>query len=58
MNNIAKAKRHIARARELSGRIKSSVPKMKESEIIAKIRRDREILWENKIAAHTGTVAK
>ena len=53
MNRILiKAKQHIARARELSSRAKSSLPKMKESEIIAKIRKDREIIWESKLAAH------
>ncbi len=51
MIRIAKAKRHIARARELSSRMKSSFPKMKESEIIAKIRRDRELIWGEKFAA-------
>ena len=53
MTHITKAKQHIARARELSGRVKSSLPKMKESEMIAKIRRDREMIWENKLAART-----
>ena len=52
MNRITKAKRHIARARELSCRVKSS-PKMKESEIIAKIRKDREMIWESKLASRT-----
>ena len=51
MNPVTKAKRHIARARELSRRVKSSHPKMKESEVIAKIRKDREAIWENKLAA-------
>ena len=51
MNNSTKAKQHIARARELSSRVKSSQPKIKESEMIAKIRKDREIIWENKLAA-------
>ena len=53
MTRIIKAKQHIARARELSCRIKSSLPKMKESEMIAKIRRDREMIWGNKLAART-----
>ena len=50
MNRIAKAKQHITRARELSSRVKSPLSPMKESEVIAKIRRDREMIWENKLA--------
>ncbi len=53
MNRSTKAKQHIARARDLSSRTKSSLPKIKESEMIAKIRRDREMIWENKLAHRT-----
>ena len=54
MNRIAKAKQHLARARELSSRIKSSaMTKAKEAELIAKIRKDRESIWESKLAART-----
>lgn len=53
MNRNNKAKQHIARARELSGRVKSSLPKMKQSAIIAKIRRDRDTIWESKLAHHS-----
>ena len=53
MTRIAKAKQHLARARELSSRFKSPLTKTKESEIIAKIRRDRQIIWETKLAVRS-----
>ena len=53
MNNTAKAKRHLTRARALSGHAKSSLSKIKESELIAKIRKDREIIWKNKFVTRT-----
>ena len=46
--------KHLHRARELSSRIKSSpMTKAKEAEIIAKIRKDREIIWREKLANRT-----
>ena len=53
MTRIAKAKQHLARARELSSRTKTSLTKIKESGIIAKIRKDREAIWEAKIVARS-----
>jgi hypothetical protein len=53
MNPVSKAKRHIARARELSHRVKSRLPKMKEAQVIAKVRKDRQMIWESKFAARS-----
>ena len=52
MKTTTKAKQHINRARELSSRVKTPT-KLKEAEIIAKIRKDRESIWEAKLAART-----
>ena len=52
IKNIAKARRHLARARELSSRAQAPT-RMKESTVIAKIRKDRQAIWEAKIASRS-----
>jgi len=49
--NCSKAKRHLEKAREIISKRKSPFSGMREDEIIAKIRKDRETIWEEKLAA-------
>jgi hypothetical protein len=51
--NIEKAKKHLKRIREIVSRTKSPFVNMSEEEVIEKIRRDREKLWEEKFATRS-----
>jgi len=48
--NIEKAKRHLKKIREIVSKIKSPLANMSEEEVIEKIRKDREKLWEERFA--------
>ena len=51
--NIAKIKRHLEKLREIVSKRKSPFAHMSEQQVINKIRKDREKIWEEKFAHHT-----
>lgn len=48
--NISKAKKHLARLKEIIHSGKTALSRAHEDEIINKIRRDREKIWEERFA--------
>lgn len=50
-HNIIKAKKHLEKAREIISKRKSPLANMREVDVIEKIRKDREAIWEEKLAA-------
>ncbi len=52
-NNIEKAKKHLQKARALIAKSGSPLNKMTEAQVIAKIRKDRERIWEEKFVTHS-----
>jgi len=51
--NIEKAKKHLQKARALIVKSGSPLNKLTEAQIISKIRKDRERIWEEKFASHS-----
>lgn len=49
--NIVKARKHLEKAREIISRGKSPLSNMREVDVIGKIRKDRETIWEEKFVA-------
>ena len=49
-----KALQALREARELSGRIRTGFEGLTEEQAIAKMRKVRESLWREKLAAHSG----
>ena len=47
---IEKAKRHLQKIRRLAAKRKSPLSGMTKEEVINKIRRDREKIWEERLA--------
>lgn len=50
MKNSEKAKKHLNKIRQLMSQIKSPFEDMSEEEIIKKLRKTREEIWEEKLA--------
>ncbi len=50
IRNITKAKRHLEKAREIISKKRSPFFRMKEEEVIEKVRKDRQDIWEEKLA--------
>lgn len=51
--NITKARRHLQKIREIISKRKSPLANLREEEVIEKIRKDRENIWEEKLAARS-----
>ena len=51
--DIKKAQKHLAKIKESMGKTKSILSATREKEIIEKIRKDREKIWEEKFAARS-----
>jgi hypothetical protein len=49
--NVTEALKHLRRAKELAARIKSPFAGLTMDKAVAKIRKAREELWEEKLAA-------
>lgn len=50
---VRKAQRHLQRIREVIAKRKSPFCNAREEEVIEKIRKDRENIWEEKLAARS-----
>jgi hypothetical protein len=51
--NIKKAKRHLARLRQLTSKKPVHLLQMSEEEVIKAIRKTREEIWDKKLAARS-----
>ena len=51
--NINKAKKHLAKLRELVSKRKHPFSEMKEEEIIKVLRNTREKIWDKKLVTHS-----
>ncbi len=52
-SNITKAKRHLQKLREIVAKSKSPLAHMTAEEVIQKLRKDRERIWEEKLATRS-----
>ena len=53
MKKSQAALKHLKKIRQLMSKVKSPYESMSKQQIIDKIRKIREKLWEEKLAAHT-----
>jgi len=51
--NLKKAKRHLAKLRELVSKRKHPLTEVKEEKVLETLRKTREELWDKKFAART-----
>ncbi len=49
--NVIKARRHLEQAKKIISKRKTPFSNMREEDVIEKIRKDREEIWEEKLAA-------